>query len=469
MALPASEIVGHGGFFEDNFVTNYWLPWFRSGNFVKSKAPPRSGTRWHLLTIIQIKWVAILLCVLCISWLGMWWFRPRSARLWDDPFSVYPTSSTTPIALATSTATPERYDLSTAQHPSPHLDVVATPGHLPTASPIVFLPAPDAAPGEPSFEDLSSTPSGTGVSSIGYSLDGQFAVVCARSEGATVWRRTSKGLLDLRSRLPGWAMEVKFNSTGNAFIAGSGVRKLQFPSDSTIQLLNPIPEHPVHSIAISFDETKAVWIEPSREPLVQAGPQSGLPLPRPETQVDFLGEIGLFDLVGNHESWRITTMTPILPTIYFLNGNECAVTSNCLHILDLTTKLMTPYQPCTHILTVLQKEATGVMNDSTNEWMKMGTKSIAPAGSAVIFDTIEGGASCYSCAISPGNKALAAVVDFSDGRRAILVWDLTTRKRVREWTCPGALAVAWSPLDGQLLVGGVRILRLYRFKEIAHD
>lgn len=344
-----------------------------------------------------------------------------------------------------------------------------TPVPLPTPSPIVFLPAPDAAPGEPPFEDLSSTPSGTGVSSIGYSLDGQFAVVCAGSEGGTVWRRTSKGLLELRSRLPGWAVEVKFNSTGNAFIAGSGVRKLQFPSDSTIQLLNPIPEHPVHSIAISFDETKAAWIEPSREPLVQAGPESGLPLPRPETQVDFLGEIGLFDLVENHESWRITTMTPILPKIYFLNDNECAVTSNCLHILDLTTKLMTPYQPCTHILTVLQKEAIGVMNDTTNQWMKMGIKSIAPAGSPVIFDTIEERAGCYSCAISPGNKALAAVVYFSGGREAILVWDLTTRKRVREWTCPGALAVAWSPLDGQLLVGGVRILRLYRFKEIAHD
>jgi hypothetical protein len=67
---------GHGGFFEDNFVTNYWLPWFRSGNFVKSKAPPRSGTRWHFLAIIQIKWVAMFVCVLCISWLGMWWFPP---------------------------------------------------------------------------------------------------------------------------------------------------------------------------------------------------------------------------------------------------------------------------------------------------------------------------------------------------------------------------------------------------------
>jgi hypothetical protein len=36
---------------------------------------------------------------------------------------------------------------------------------------------------------------------------------------------TSKWLFELRSRLSGWAMGVKFNSTGSAFIAGSGVRK----------------------------------------------------------------------------------------------------------------------------------------------------------------------------------------------------------------------------------------------------
>jgi hypothetical protein len=62
---------GHGGFFKEKFVSDFWLPWFRSGNFVKSKAPPPSGARWHLLTIIQIKWLAILLCVLGISWLGI--------------------------------------------------------------------------------------------------------------------------------------------------------------------------------------------------------------------------------------------------------------------------------------------------------------------------------------------------------------------------------------------------------------
>ncbi len=66
---------GHGGFFQEKFVSDFWLPWFRSGNFVKSKAPPPSGVRWHVLTIIQIKWLAILLCVLGISWLGIVWFQ----------------------------------------------------------------------------------------------------------------------------------------------------------------------------------------------------------------------------------------------------------------------------------------------------------------------------------------------------------------------------------------------------------
>lgn len=55
---------GHGGFFEKKFVSDFWLPWFRSGDFVKSRPPPPSGTRWHFLTFIQIKWLAILLCVL---------------------------------------------------------------------------------------------------------------------------------------------------------------------------------------------------------------------------------------------------------------------------------------------------------------------------------------------------------------------------------------------------------------------
>ena len=35
-------------------------PWFQKGDFVKSKAQPQSGARWHLLTIIQIKCLAIL-------------------------------------------------------------------------------------------------------------------------------------------------------------------------------------------------------------------------------------------------------------------------------------------------------------------------------------------------------------------------------------------------------------------------
>ena len=62
---------GHGGFFKETFVSDFWLPWFRSGNCVKSKAPPPSGTRWHILTIIQIKWLAIVVCALGISWFAL--------------------------------------------------------------------------------------------------------------------------------------------------------------------------------------------------------------------------------------------------------------------------------------------------------------------------------------------------------------------------------------------------------------
>jgi len=62
---------GHGGFFEEKFVRAFWLPWFRMGQLVNSEAPPPSGTRWHLLTIIQIKWLAILLCAAGILWFAL--------------------------------------------------------------------------------------------------------------------------------------------------------------------------------------------------------------------------------------------------------------------------------------------------------------------------------------------------------------------------------------------------------------
>jgi hypothetical protein len=62
---------GHGGFFEEKFVRKFWLPWFRMGQLVNSEAPPPSGTRWHLLTIIQIKWLAILLCAAGILWFSL--------------------------------------------------------------------------------------------------------------------------------------------------------------------------------------------------------------------------------------------------------------------------------------------------------------------------------------------------------------------------------------------------------------
>jgi hypothetical protein len=55
---------GHGGFFEKQFVRDFWLPWFRNGEFVDSKAPPRAAAHWHLLTIFQLKWAAILVLLL---------------------------------------------------------------------------------------------------------------------------------------------------------------------------------------------------------------------------------------------------------------------------------------------------------------------------------------------------------------------------------------------------------------------
>ena len=83
---------GHGGFFQKKFVSDFWLPWFRSGNFIKSKAPPPSGAHWHLLTIFQIKWLAILLCVLGISWFALT-NVPKGRDKLDNFESSHPTLS----------------------------------------------------------------------------------------------------------------------------------------------------------------------------------------------------------------------------------------------------------------------------------------------------------------------------------------------------------------------------------------
>jgi hypothetical protein len=63
-------ILASRGFFDKKFVSEFWLPWFQSGRFVRSEAPQRAGALWHLLTIIQIKWLVILLCAVGILWRG---------------------------------------------------------------------------------------------------------------------------------------------------------------------------------------------------------------------------------------------------------------------------------------------------------------------------------------------------------------------------------------------------------------
>lgn len=100
---------GHGGFFQEKFVSDFWLPWFRSGNFVKSQAPPPSGTRWHLLTIFQIKWLAIPLCVLGISWFALTKV-PKGGDKQDNfrsnhPSTATPTPTPAPIPQPTTTTT----------------------------------------------------------------------------------------------------------------------------------------------------------------------------------------------------------------------------------------------------------------------------------------------------------------------------------------------------------------------------
>jgi YVTN family beta-propeller protein len=77
---------GHGGFFNNEFVRQFWLPWFRRGEFVKSEAPAPSGLRWHLLMIIQIKWIAVLICLLGL-WASLQTYSSSGRRSAPTPYA----------------------------------------------------------------------------------------------------------------------------------------------------------------------------------------------------------------------------------------------------------------------------------------------------------------------------------------------------------------------------------------------
>ena|SRR6266481_3894148 len=82
-------------------------PWFQSGSFVKAKVPPPSGARWHVLTIIQLKWIAILFCVLGLFWFGIQSLAWRQTLVPGTLTSstINPTSlSPTPVPTQTPTA-----------------------------------------------------------------------------------------------------------------------------------------------------------------------------------------------------------------------------------------------------------------------------------------------------------------------------------------------------------------------------
>jgi pimeloyl-ACP methyl ester carboxylesterase len=83
---------GHGGFFQEKFVRDFWLPWFRNAEFVKSKAPQPSGAHWHLLTVIQLKWLAILLCAVGIVSFALT-IVPKGWATLDNFESNHPTLS----------------------------------------------------------------------------------------------------------------------------------------------------------------------------------------------------------------------------------------------------------------------------------------------------------------------------------------------------------------------------------------
>ena len=125
---------GHGGFFEEKFVREFWLPWFRIGHLVNSEAPPPSGTPWHLLTIIQIKWLAIAILLCAAGWFAL-------ASIPKDTYKKPPQTSKTedvghaaviPSSLQTNSP-PKTATLIPTQTPTPDLaraELSETPGAI---------------------------------------------------------------------------------------------------------------------------------------------------------------------------------------------------------------------------------------------------------------------------------------------------------------------------------------------------
>ncbi len=69
---------GHSGFFNNSFVSDYWLPWFQNGQRSQGTTPTATKYWWSLLTVIQLKWIAILVLLALL----VWCFWP--ARIWTS-------------------------------------------------------------------------------------------------------------------------------------------------------------------------------------------------------------------------------------------------------------------------------------------------------------------------------------------------------------------------------------------------
>jgi hypothetical protein len=102
-----------------------------------------------------------------------------------------------------------------------------------------------------------------------------------------------------------------------------------------------------------------------------------------------------------------------------------------------------------------------ILNSSDKQNM-LGLVNIDPPGMANRLDAFSYGSNCFEGAFSKGNRAFALVCG-GGSNAEIRVYNISTRECVRRWSCPNAQAVAWSPIDGRLLVGGGNLLRLYQF------
>jgi hypothetical protein len=418
----------HSDFFFDANFTGRWIPFLNGEALEKPSLAPTSSSPRGLIAVIAtfIIGVAVLLASLL----------PRVS----DP---RPESSVRPA------------DISKASTPHVVLPVLAPPR---------------MADGEPPFIRLDWHP--FAVRTLNYSTDGHWVAACAGEAGATLWKWVSAAAVEKYFVIDGAAScSVFLEADEKVVIAGSGLRELILSTRRTQQLLEPVPRGYISTAAVSEAGSRIAWSDGKELGLLDLEkpaqswrgspvlPPSTLPRPRlPPGIPDMLERsrhIITLEFASDDSNVLILATPDMTPVVYSLN------TRFLTHIPGFAGRMLSLFRSKESAVTLHYSQGVGSLNLVT----------VQPFMISTILRRMKPTEHVISAAVSDDGQALAVTLFDSEqeapesrptvAKNRILVWDLNTSEVVREWTGESIQTMAWSPLDGNLLVGGRGGLRLY--------